>query len=245
MKKILTLVPALFSILMYGQPDQPAGIVTYEAKRKVQIKLPEGDDTPAITLPNEITTKKELLFTPEAALFRNIPGDDSETEAVRESTGGNELVIKIKDADEIIYSDLKARINTEQRDFMSRYFLITVPTDTAKWKLTGNSKTILNYNCLEAELTGTHAHAWFAPDLAVSCGPEGYCGLPGLILELTVGEERTYTALRIELKDPGSMERPGQGKKISRSEFDRLVAEKRKEMEQSGNNGVFIRREIR
>jgi GLPGLI family protein len=241
MMKTLPIALAVLSTTAFSQVSDKAGVVRYESVRKLEIRLADDDEVAGM-LPRELKTVKELFFTSGQALFR-AADEQTEAEAFRESAGGNEIVIRIKEPELIIYSDLNSRINTEQREFMSRYFLIETPTDTARWKLTGNSKKILDYNCLEAELQGSHAVAWFAPDLNVSCGPEGYCGLPGLILALEVGEgERSYNAITVELKDPGTLARPDQGRKVSRREFDTLVAEKEKEMEESGNKGVFIRR---
>lgn len=241
MKKAIGIALAVFSMTAYSQVSTQAGVVRYESVRKIEIKLAEGDEIAGM-LPNELKTVRELLFNSEKALFRAAE-EQTEAEAYRESTGGNEIVIKIKEPELFIYSDLNSKINTEQREFMSRYFLIETRTDTARWKLTGNSKKILDYNSLEAELLGGDVVAWFAPDLKISCGPEGYCGLPGLILELKAGDgETSYTALAVDFKDPGAITCPTQGKKVMRKEFDTLVAEKKKEMEESGNNGVFIRR---
>jgi GLPGLI family protein len=96
--------------------------------------------------------------------------------------------------------------------------IITVETDgqitfinfsNYKWEISNESKTIDNIVCYKANLTFNLIgrtgksivqiiEAWFAPSIPYAFGPKNYCGLPGLILELT--ENRTtYIARVIDL----------------------------------------------
>jgi len=68
----------------------------------------------------------------------------------------------------------------------------------ADWQLTSETKTINGYICYKATSIYHHGSwndnpkfnvtAWYTPKIPVSYGPNGYHGLPGLILEL-----HTYT----------------------------------------------------
>lgn len=239
---MLLLLASGISAFVAGQSGKISGVVTYESTRKLQIKL-EGHDLPA-DMPKEMKSVKELLFTMEEAIFRGT-NSNLEEEALQEATGGSNIMLRMREPEVVIYSDLRTRINTEQREFMTRLFHIETYTDTAKWRLTGNRKKILKYECLEAELTGSFppAVAWFTPDIAISCGPAGFCGLPGLILALDIDNGKaSFNATSVEFKDPGKIEKPDQGKKVTRLEFDAIVKEKKKEQEELGNaDGIIFR----
>lgn len=63
------------------------------------------------------------------------------------------------------------------------------------WEISGKSKTIGKYKCIQAvateKLYSRQGHyydrkviAWFTPEIPLSYGPKNYNGLPGLILEI-------------------------------------------------------------
>ncbi|MBL0256494.1 MAG: GLPGLI family protein [Bacteroidetes bacterium] len=162
--------------------------------------------------------------------------------------GEGKIVIKMDEPDDCSYADLKDRKIYDQREFMSRQFLIESKFDEQIWKLTGNEKSILGYPCQEAVLQDTNkkAIAWFTAAIPVSIGPNGYCNLPGLILSVDVnGGDQVMTATHVDLStvDSKELSKPKEGKKMSKPEFRKMVAEKQKEMqeENGGGNNVIIR----
>ncbi len=74
-------------------------------------------------------------------------------------------------------------------------FIINSKISDFDWKLTKEKKQIGEYNCYKAicsyeviNTSGTfrkNVEAWYTTDIPYRFGPKGYCGLPGLILELT------------------------------------------------------------
>ena len=73
--------------------------------------------------------------------------------------------------------------------------------------------------------------AWYSPEIPVNQGPEGYWGLPGLILEVNDGKT-TVLCSKIVLnpKEKADIKAPTNGKAISQKEFDQTVIDKMKEM---------------
>ena len=65
--------------------------------------------------------------------------------------------------------------------------------------------------------------AWFCPEISLQFGPLGFSGLPGLILELEVYNER-YTAVKIELspKKEVKVEKLKKGKEVTQDEFENI-----------------------
>lgn len=73
--------------------------------------------------------------------------------------------------------------------------------------------------------------AWYTPMIPASHGPDEFGGLPGLILELSTGSTTMLcTKVVLNPKEPIDIEAPAKGKKVSREEYEEIVAEKAKEM---------------
>lgn len=250
MKKFVSVLAVCsFTLLGVAQESPSSGIITYDMTRKFELKIQGNDNSEfANMLPKEKKSKKELVFNQNMSLYRNPLKENSEEDIVQESAGGASITIKMIEPEEFVFFDVKTKKKIEQRDFMSRKFLIESSTDTVKWKITGNQKEIIGYKCLEAELVGAAKKtiAWFAPTIPIQTGPDGFCGLPGLILALDVEEGKTVlTASKIEVKaiDPKEISKPKDGKKVTSAEFMKIVEEKNKEMKSSGGGMVIIRTE--
>jgi GLPGLI family protein len=83
--------------------------------------------------------------------------------------------------------------------------------------------------------------AWYTPEIPVNQGPEGYWGLPGLILEVNDGKT-TILCSKIVLnpKDKVQIKAPTTGKEVSQKEYDEIVMKKMEEMsEMNGGRGGF------
>lgn len=89
--------------------------------------------------------------------------------------------------------------------------------------------------------------AWYTPEIPVNQGPEGYWGLPGLILEVNDGKT-TILCSKIVLnpKDKVQIKAPTTGKEVSQKEYDEIVMKKMEEMgEMNGGRGGFQMRNNR
>ena len=85
--------------------------------------------------------------------------------------------------------------------------------------------------------------AWYTPQIPVSQGPGEYWGLPGLILEVNSGRTTVLCSeLSLNTKDKVSFKKPTKGKKVTRSEYNKIVTKKMEEMREQfrgrgGNRG--------
>jgi len=88
--------------------------------------------------------------------------------------------------------------------------------------------------------------AWYTPEIPVSQGPEGYWGLPGLILEINDGKT-TILCSKIVLnpKDKVEIKAPTNGKEISQKEYDETVMKKMEELREMGAGQGGRRMEFR
>ncbi|MGZ9674893.1 GLPGLI family protein [Flavobacterium sp. GNP001] len=89
--------------------------------------------------------------------------------------------------------------------------------------------------------------AWYTPEIPVSQGPEGYWGLPGLILEVNDGRT-TILCSKVVLnpKDKVEIKPITKGKVVSQKDYDDAVMKKMEEWREmnqgrGGNGGMQIR----
>jgi|CXWL01.1.fsa_nt_gi hypothetical protein len=134
------------------------------------------------------------------------------------------------------FTDLESGSYVELRSLLGRTFRIIDTRPAFGWKLTGESAKFLDYPVFQAiaKQDTTTIEAWFTPDIPVSAGPAQYGGLPGLILTLAIDSNRVvYTATAVDLKTPvEKISTPTDGSKVTRAEYDKLLAEKQAEMMQ-------------
>jgi GLPGLI family protein len=220
---------------------QTSGTIHYKQTMRLDIHagaLPPGMDS----LPKEHSRAMILYFNQDASLFA--PEIDKKGNSNQEE-GGGRLVIKIDEPDNRFFRDIKNRKLIQQREFMGRKFLIESETGKAEWKMSGKHKSILGYDCQEAMKTdkGREISVWFAPALSVSTGPGTAGDLPGLILEEDIGSGKMHIlAEKIETQVPDAslFVKPKEGKKMSQKEFDDMMDQKNKEMEENGQGGDQI-----
>jgi GLPGLI family protein len=91
--------------------------------------------------------------------------------------------------------------------------------------------------------------AWYSPEIPVSQGPEGYYGLPGLILEVSAGKTTILCSkVVMNVKDKKEIKAPTKGKVVTQKEYDEIVTKKMEEMREmyqsQGGNGGGMRMRI-
>lgn len=222
-------------VVVYGQVK--TGSVEYEEVMKIEIKLEGEMAAMARDFPKERKGHKVLYFNEEASLYKRseVPNEMANTDF--ESGGGRRMMrMRMSDPYNVVFTDLEKKEVIEQREFMTRMFLIKKEMPEGDWKITGKQKMILDYPCMEAtrmDTAGILTTAWFSPAIPVSSGPSVFSNLPGLVLEVNIDEgRRTFTATSISLEAPEKdlLKKPKEGKKVTQEEFDEIVAEKMEEM---------------
>lgn len=131
----------------------------------------------------------------------------------------------------VLVRDHKKHTVKDFKETLGKKYLIEDVLPKFKWKILNEIKEIEGYLCMKAETYDTAKdqviHAWFADGILFSGGPEGYAGLPGMILELNINNgdaiitatKVTLTPSQVDLPLPKKMK----GKKMTISEFDQLV----------------------
>ena len=249
MKLQLLIIILALPLIIFSQSDQ--GKIIYEETVKMNIELPEEfKDQLVGIMPDARTTKKILLFTTNESIYKDFEGQDENTvvETGSEESGIHMKMI-IEKADHQLYKNFLDESVYEKKEFYGRDFLIMEDFEALQWKLISEQKEILGYSCQKAihKKDEKVVEAWYAPQIPLSNGPMQYGQLPGMILELSVDDGETHlVAIDVfleHIEDP-IIEKPKKGKKVSREEYDEIVQQKMKEMEEeygTGGNKVIIK----
>lgn len=249
--------PAILAVLLAlpaFSASAQQGRVIYDETVQIEINLPPEMESMRDQIPSSRTNRRMLLFTESGHVMRDAPeeeGEEDEGSTHRMAAGAAAVEIRMMgrgdQAENIVHTDLDAWTTVEQRDFMGRTFLITGEPTEYRWRLTSERGTYKGYETQKAVTTvdSSEVIAWFTPQIPVSAGPDGYGGLPGLILVMDINDgRRVYSASDIELDAVFADDEyvvPTKGKKVSREEFDEIVDEKLKEMgAQRGRGGNMV-----
>jgi len=220
------------------------GVVTYEEVIKFNIQLDNMTPEMQEMLPKENRSQKILYFNQDASRYENLEQSD-EADFEQESGGGG-VKIMISQPQDIVYRNFEREKIIEQKEFMTRVFLIESDIEKDEWKISGNQKMILDYPCQEATKHDgdNKVSVWFTPAIPISSGPGELGNLPGLILEVeSKNGDHRIIAKSIDLKeiDKKKLQKPKKGKKVSKEKFLSIVEEKNKEMGgESGNSKTVI-----
>lgn len=104
----------------------------------------------------------------------------------------------------------------------------TTDTKTADGK--EKKTSFLDEIDLPKEITIT---AWYTPEIPINQGPEGYWGLPGLILEVNDGKTIILCSkVVLNSKDKAEIKAPTKGKVVSQKEYDDTIIKKMEEFRQ-------------
>lgn len=133
---------------------------------------------------------------------------------------------------ETIFVDFGSGQRVSQTKFFGRTFLIEEPLEPQPWEISNVTRQVAGRNCTKATLTadGHTATAWFCTEVPIPVGPQGYGGLPGLVVQLET-DAATYTLVDLTTDpDTSSIAAPAKGKRMSREEYSTAVQERLQQM---------------
>jgi GLPGLI family protein len=152
--------------------------------------------------------------------------DDENVSMAKAFTGGNNVYYTTQRHDTII----------KQVDGSLGQYLINYK-QKIDWILSDETKLIDSYLCYKATSTlivinssGTFKFpviAWYCPSIPFNYGPNGYNGLPGIILEF---QERniSYGAIKVKLnRENVLIPKPNKGKIISEDQYKNIITNQR------------------
>ncbi len=265
MKRLLIASAMIIAIPTLAQVKE--GTVIYERTMLLNIVI---NDNPAFQnmAPRERKDKFELLFTEGKSLWQPINDEaQSDETAFNDDGGGIRMVFRMPGSNDVIFHNITDVKKVEQRELFDKTFIITDSIRKLNWKIAGETKTILGYNCMKATTQRTQESmrmtmdngetkrervkdtlnivAWFTNEIPGSFGPDMYQGqLPGTILEIDVNNGRSvFKALEFQPKvDAAKIKEPTKGKKVTNDEFAKEREKLMQEMQRNsgGRNGIRI-----
>ncbi len=131
----------------------------------------------------------------------------------------------------LLFRDHKKQTVKDWREILGNRYLIEDDLPKRKWKILNEIKEVQGYLCMKAEtydpIKDQTIHAWFADGIIFSGGPEGYAGLPGMILEININYgDVVITATSVKLtqeKIDLPMPKKMKGKPIKIIDFNTIV----------------------
>ena len=231
---------------------QTQGKVSFEEKIDLHRSIPEDRAEMKEMIPPSRSLFFELYYTEASSIYKMVEAPEEE-EVVR-SDGGMRMHMRMTPPRREVYKNLEEDLMVDEREFMTKLFLIKGNTTPYAWKIGDGQKMILDYPCLQALYSDTTDKyvVWFTPQIQISNGPAEFGGLPGMILQVDINDgERVITATELtEMEvDPDILQKPTKGKEVTQEEYDEIVREKRREMrEMHGGGGpggpvIMIRRD--
>lgn len=233
MKIKLTFILLFLTLIGFAQNQKNDGSVVYK------INASEKKNTTTIENSNILFYNKtisrlddikyHLQFSKDKSLFKMesaLTNDSDKSDFFLKSA-------KLLGGEEIYFTDLKDKKVTVQKSILGEVFLIQHDINY-NWKLTSETKSIANYKCLKAEMilkkskiyvNDIKVIAWFAPEIPIAFGPNGYGGLPGLILELNFGD-LNYYATEVKFDKELQFNKPTEGIKITSEDFENYISQK-------------------
>lgn len=154
------------------------------------------------------------------------------------------------------YKNVKTNSFLQDQEFYGKQFLVKDSLKKLKWKMGTESKNIGQYTCYKAtalvpenevewwnfswsnirnndaeeEIKMIEVEAWYTSMIPISQGPGEYWGLPGLILEVSVGST-TMLCSKIVMnpEEIVKIKAPNKGKEVTKMEYNKIITEKMKE----------------
>lgn len=268
MKNILLVTALSFSL--YAGAQTKEGKVIYERTIQMGAVRLGGNVPPDIQaqmqaqMPKSRTDQFELLFTSERSLWQYLPSAADDGSGNSFSSGGVNIQMR-GPSNEITFVDLANGTRLDQREIMDKNFVVTDTVQKLQWKLSDETKTILNFTAHKATATTINQRprmtmengemkremfndtvkvvAWYTTDIPVPAGPNYSGQLPGLILELDNNNGQSITkAVEFSPKvSAAKIKEPKDGKKLTAAEFSKERDKMMEEMRKNMPNGNVIR----
>ncbi len=239
MKQISILIFGVLFFISGAFAQNTSGIITYE-RTKEWIKL--NDKLPWLS--EEEKERSERVWgsnrkwaVPYSLHFN---GDKS---VYFEPERENEYGYSWKKEEYVIIRDYGKNESADVIETLNKKYVVEdVPM--YKWKIHNEIKEVAGYLCMKAEtynpVLDQKVYAWFTDQIPVNGGPEGYYGLPGMILELDFDDGTVMvTATKVDISST-TVDLPypkkSKTKKISREELNEKLAkyiEKSKETQRN------------
>ena len=131
----------------------------------------------------------------------------------------------------ILVRDYKSGKTKDIREIAGKKYLLEDKIEKKRWKILNEIKEVAGFLCMKAQtrdtIKGQIIDAWFTDAIPFYGGPEGYGGLPGMILELNINDGgAVISATKVDLTselDKLPIPKKMKGKKISYVDYNKKI----------------------
>lgn len=222
MRNLIFLILVLLTGFSYAQ----VGNVYY--KKQLSTSTDDVDNEYMIKAIKSLNNRQyKLSFKNTEAVYKEV-----KSMSVDDSPLVEAFVNGLSEFDGEVYFNQQDEKIIHKREFAGNNY--TIRRNKIKWTLSKDTLRIDNYLCYKAATTriiknsqGVHKLkivAWYAPKISLPYGPDGYGGLPGLILQLENNGTTTYLKKIEFLNKNLDINFKTKGKVITEDEFNEIVS---------------------
>jgi len=242
MKKIIILlfITTLVGITSFAQtaskeevkPITFKGKIHFERKQNVHKQLDErakgsNGNNEWIEMakkqnPKYKTDQFELFFTDQSSVYKPAP------EGITES----KMMMMNMPADRnIVYNDYANNKCIAEKKIFEKTYLVSDTFKNYNWKIKEEFRTIAGFSCRRAEtiiMDSIYVIAFYSDAILAEGGPEGFSGLPGMILGVVIPRlNLTYFATKVDNYLPTEKELviPSKGDKKDYAQLNKKIKE--------------------
>jgi GLPGLI family protein len=229
------------ALLSFAYQETTEGIITYSSKINMHKRIPAEQESIKQMIPEFTISRSMLLFNPAESLYKPVPADENPFD---QPSGQGRVMIRNTNENETYLDRMEAQV-TQLIEFMGKKYLIKKEQTDIPWKLENNIREIQGYACKSAffiDENKREIRAWYTEAIRQPLGPEGFHGLPGLILEVTINDDEiVISAEKLELRalKKNELKVPKGGQEVSEEEYQAMVEEQMKNlgMQPQGQGG--------
>lgn len=183
-------------------------------------------------IPKYRTDIFELNFTDKHSLYKPAPNGLMEIKGMMGSFPADK---------NNIYNDYEKQECIAEKDVFDKVYLLNDSFKHFNWKITEEFRKVAGFNCRRAEtviLDSVYVIAFYTDQILAEGGPEGFTGLPGMILGIVMPRlNMTYFATNYEnyVADEKDIAPPTKGTKKKASELESDLKENTKQWGEFAN----------
>ncbi|WP_342332057.1 GLPGLI family protein [Pedobacter sp. FW305-3-2-15-E-R2A2] len=166
----------------------PYGKISFEKKVNLQRSLAEWDipDEAKEKIKKYKSTNWELSFNRTKSIFKSVKQEEEQTNNLFFDFAG--------EPENELYADYQKQNRVLKKRIMGDDYLLNDTIPKVDWKIMHDIRNIAGYECRKAigKINDTvYVVAFYTDEILLRGGPEGFSGLPGMILGLAI--PRYYT----------------------------------------------------
>jgi GLPGLI family protein len=178
------------------------GKLTFERKMNVHKQMDEmmkgnANSSMADNFKKQIPKYKvdifEMIFTDKQSIYKPAPDGISESKMMM----GN-----IPADRNIVFNDYETMKSVAEKKVYEKVYLVSDSIKQYQWKITEEYRNIVGFNCRRAEtiiMDSVYVIAFYTDGILAEGGPEGFNGLPGMILGVVIPRlNTTYFATKLD-----------------------------------------------